>query len=39
MTYENSAEAITIQTCMNLYEQGIAVVIDEGKHVTFVAEE
>ena len=39
MTYKNAADRITIDQALRLYELGICVVIDEGKHVTLVDED
>ena len=38
MTYKNSADRITIEQALRLYELGVCVIIDEGQHVTFIAE-
>jgi hypothetical protein len=39
MTYKNSADRITIEQALRLYEElGVCVIIDEGQHVTFIVE-
>ena len=39
MTYKNSADRITIEQALRLYEElGVCVSIDEGQHVTFINE-
>ena len=39
MTYKNSADCITIEQALRLYEElGVCVIIDEGQHVTFINE-
>ena len=39
MTYKNSTDRITIEQAQRLYELGVCVIIDEGKHVTLVDED
>ena len=39
MTYPNAIDHITIDQALRLYELGICVIIDEGKHVTLVDED
>jgi hypothetical protein len=39
MTYKNSTDRITIEQALRLYEHGVCVIIDEGKHVTLVDED
>ena len=40
MTYKNSADRITIDQALRLYEEfGICVIIDEGRHVTLIDED
>lgn len=38
VTYENAAEEITLEEAIKFYENGIAVVINDGKDVTFEVE-
>jgi len=38
VTYENSADQITLGQAIELYEMGIATIITDGKDVTFMAE-
>lgn len=38
VTYENAAEEITLEEAIKFYENGIAVVINNGKDVTFEIE-
>jgi hypothetical protein len=39
MTYKNSADCITIEQALRLYEElDVCVIIDEGQHVTFIVE-
>ncbi len=39
ITYMDSAELITLDDCLRLYnELGVSVVIDEGRHVTLAIE-
>ncbi|WP_276568930.1 hypothetical protein [Thermanaerosceptrum fracticalcis] len=35
VTYKNSSNKITLEQAIWLYEKGIAVTIEDGKHVTF----
>lgn len=35
MKFENSSHLVTVEKCLELHEMGIAVTVDEGKHVTF----
>ena len=39
MTYKNSADCITIEQALRLYEIGVCVIIDEGQHVTLAEED
>jgi hypothetical protein len=39
MTYKNSADRITIEQALRLYEIGVCVIIDEGQHVTLAEED
>ena len=39
MTYKNSTDRITIDQALRLYELGICVIIDEGRHVTLIDED
>jgi len=39
LTYPNSANLVTLEDCLWAYDHGIAVIIDEGKHVTFEIED
>jgi hypothetical protein len=39
MTYKNAADSITIEQALRLYELGICVIIDEGRHVTLIDED
>jgi hypothetical protein len=39
MTYKNSADRITIEQALRLYELRVCVIIDEGQHVTFIDED
>lgn len=38
ITYENSANDITLELAVKLYEMGIATIINNGKDVTFEIE-
>lgn len=38
ITYENAAEEITLEEAIKFYENGIAVVINDGKDVTLEIE-
>ena len=39
MTYPNAIGHITIEQALRLYEElGVCLIIDEGQHVTFIAE-
>lgn len=38
MTYPNAIGRITIEQALRLYELGVCVVIDEGRHVTLIDE-
>ena len=38
VTYENAAKEITLEEAIKFYENGIAVVINDGKDVTFEIE-
>ena len=39
MTYKNSADRITIEQALRLYELRVCVIIDEGRHVTLIDED
>ena len=39
MTYPNAIDHITIEQALRLYELGICVIIDEGRHVTLIDED
>ena len=38
VTYKDSANQITIQDAIELYEMGVATIINDGKDVTFEVE-
>ena len=38
ITYENSANSITLELAVKLYEMGVATIINDGKDVTFEVE-
>mgnify|MGYP001351503792 CR=1 FL=1 len=38
ITYENSANSITLELAVKLYEMGVATVITDGRDVTFELE-
>lgn len=38
ITYKNSTNSVTIEDCIKLYNQGIAVVVNDGEHITFIIE-
>ncbi|GMG96821.1 hypothetical protein [Tepidimicrobium xylanilyticum] len=38
VTYENSANSITLELAVKLYEMGVATIINNGKDVTFEVE-
>ena len=39
MTYPNAIDRITVEQAVRLYEFGICVIIDEGRHVTLIDED
>jgi len=39
MTYQNAIARITVEQAQRLYEHGVCVIIDEGKHVTLLDED
>lgn len=38
ITYENSANSITLELAVKLYKMGVATIINNGKDVTFEVE-
>ena len=38
MTYENSADQVTLGQAVELYKLGVAVIVNDGKDVTFEVE-
>lgn len=39
ITYNKDLEKVTIGECLECYEKGVAVIMDEGSKVTFEVEE
>lgn len=38
VTYNDSSNLITLEDCVKLNADGIAVIVNDGKHVTFLIE-